>query len=78
MLTPVVELVFNELVTFMQLKDAAQLALKRMPSAEQEALSQVELFFKFVNMLFLQSWLLGSRGCVLSITCFFSLLGVKY
>lgn len=28
----------------MQLKDAAQLALKKMPSAEQEALSQVSYF----------------------------------
>ena len=32
---------FNVLIIILQLKDAAQLALRKMPSAEQEAISQV-------------------------------------
>jgi len=32
----------------LQLKDAAQLALKKMPSAEQEAISQVSLISDFI------------------------------
>jgi len=32
----------------LQLKDAAQLALKKMPSAEQEAISQVRLILNFI------------------------------
>lgn len=36
-------------VKAIQLKDAAQLALKKMPSAEQEALSQVEHLLQYCN-----------------------------
>lgn len=32
---------FDDFAVILQLKDAAQLALKKMPSAEQEAISQV-------------------------------------
>jgi hypothetical protein len=39
------------LVKILQLKDAAQLALKKMPSAEQEALSQV-IIYLFIIIFF--------------------------
>lgn len=35
----------HDFSTILQLKDAAQLALKRMPSAEQEAISQVKSWY---------------------------------
>lgn len=40
---------FDELAEILQLKDAAQLALKKMPSAEQEALSQVSTLFNLIR-----------------------------
>ena len=40
---------FYELAEILQLKDAAQLALKKMPSAEQEALSQVSTLLNVIR-----------------------------
>lgn len=44
-------LCFLDFTKLLQLKDAAQLALKRMPSAEQEAISQVNLIFGFLFVI---------------------------
>ena len=74
----------NEFLKVLQLKDAAQLAMKKMPSAEQEAISQVrdtfcnymiglELSFCFLGVTVLTLFVdLPSGNTHLSFFCSYS------
>jgi len=53
---------FHDFSTILQLKDAAQLALKRMPSAEQEAISQVKTDIQFLFVINCGALFSGSSG----------------
>jgi len=52
----------HDFSTILQLKDAAQLALKRMPSAEQEAISQVKTDIQFLFVINCGALFSGSSG----------------